>query len=63
MLSGGSEAIERALHTGATLAQDMSVDHGGGNVLMAEQFLDGADIGAALECMGCKAVTLMPSSA
>jgi len=41
MLSGGSEAIERALHTGAALAQDMSVDHGGGNVLMAEQFLDG----------------------
>ena len=29
----------------------MGVDHGGGNVLVAEQLLDGADVGAVHEQM------------
>lgn len=28
--------------------QDMGIDHGGGNVLVAEQFLHGADVGDAV---------------
>src|SRR5262249_11458150 len=52
-----SEAIERAFHPGAGLAQDVSVDHGGGNVLMPQQFLDGANVSATLEGMGREAVS------
>jgi hypothetical protein len=38
---------------GATL-QNMGVNHGDSNMLMAYQFLDGADVMAALPEMGCK---------
>src|SRR5512141_1678378 len=44
-----SEVIERAAGAGAALAQDMGVDLGGGGVIVAEQFLDRADVGPALE--------------
>jgi hypothetical protein len=32
-----------------TLLKDMGIDHGGGNVIVSEQLLNGADVGAALE--------------
>ena len=53
----GLQAIERAFHAGAALAQNVSVNHGGGDILVAEEFLDRPDVGAALEGVGCEAVT------
>jgi hypothetical protein len=33
----------------ATLLQDVGVDHGGGHIMVPEQVLNSADIGAALQ--------------
>jgi hypothetical protein len=33
---------------GGTAVEDVGVDHGGGDVAVAEDFLDGADVGAVL---------------
>lgn len=46
-----SQAIERAFHPAAALAQHVGVDHRGGNVVVAQQLLDRADIGPALQGM------------
>jgi hypothetical protein len=48
--------IQRAAHRPAAAFQDVGVDHGGADVFMPEEFLDGADIIAGLEQMGCKGV-------
>ncbi len=48
--------IERTAHAEAGFIQNMGIDHGGGEVFMAEQFLDGADIVAVLEQMGGEAM-------
>jgi hypothetical protein len=58
-----SREIERTGTAGTRAFDDVEVDHGGGDVGMAEEILDGADIGAALEEAGCEGVALMPSSA
>jgi len=50
------KAIERAFHARAALAQHVGVDHGGGDIVMPEQFLDGADICAALQRVSREAV-------
>ena len=34
------EAIQRAFHSGATLAQDVGMNHRSGNVIVAKEFLD-----------------------
>ncbi len=47
-----SQPVERALHAGAAGPHDVGIDHGGGNVVMAEEFLHGADVGAGLESGG-----------
>ena len=36
----------------ATLLKDVGVDHGGGNIVVPEQLLNGADIGSALKQVG-----------
>jgi hypothetical protein len=50
------ETIQWALHPATALPQDVSVDHGGGNVIVAQKFLDGSDVGPPVERMSCKAV-------
>ena len=55
--------IERAAHAAGSAVENVGVPHGCGDVPVAEQLLDGADIGAGLEQMGGERVALMPSSA
>ena len=47
-----SQAIQRALGAGATLAQHVRVDHRRRDIVMAQQFLNRADVRAPLE-EGC----------
>ena len=51
-----SEAIEGTPGAAAAVAEHMGVNHGGGHVVVAEEFLDGANVGAALEKSGGEAV-------
>src|SRR3954471_11525386 len=44
--------IERACYAQAGFLEDVGVDLGGGDVGVAEEFLDGADVVAGLEEMG-----------
>ena len=48
--------IEWAADAGGAAVEDVGVDHGGGDVLVAEQLLDGADVVAVLEQVGGEAV-------
>jgi len=41
----------------------VGIDHGGGNVIVAQKRLDGTDIGAPLQKMGGETMPDMPSSA
>ena len=50
--SMSEQAIERAAHGEAALFEDMGVDHGCFDILVTEQFLDGADIVAILQEVG-----------
>jgi hypothetical protein len=50
------EIIQGAGHALAALLEDMRVNHGGGHVGVAQQFLDGADIRAPLQEVRRKAV-------
>ncbi len=43
--------IQRAFDRQSAALEDMGVDHGGANVLVAEQFLNGADIVTTLKQM------------
>jgi len=51
-----SQTIQRAFHPRTALPQHVSVDHRRGHVIVAKQLLDGADIGAALQRVGCETV-------
>ena len=44
-----SKAIQRAFHPAAALPQHVRVDHVRGDVIVAQQFLDRADVRPALE--------------
>ena len=43
-----AEAVGGAQDAGGAAVEDVGVDHGGGDVAVAEEFLDGADVGAVL---------------
>ena len=43
-----SQAVQRTFHPAAALAHDMRVNHRGGNIFMAQQFLDRPDVRPAL---------------
>jgi hypothetical protein len=47
--SPAEEPVQRASDGGGAAVQDMRVDHGRGDVLMAEQLLDRADVVAVFE--------------
>ena len=36
--------------------EDVGIDHGGGDVVVSEEFLDGADVGTTLEEVGGETV-------
>jgi hypothetical protein len=44
--------VEGAQHAPTATVQDMGVDHGGADVMVAQQLLDGADVVARLEPVG-----------
>jgi hypothetical protein len=50
-------SIEGAAHPEGAAVEDVGVDHGGSHAVVAEEFLDGADIVAGLEEVRRKAVT------
>src|SRR5205807_28046 len=50
------QAVEGAGHAGGAAVEDVGVDHGGADVGVAEQVLDGADVAARLEQVGGEAV-------
>ena len=50
-------AVEWTFDGHSAALEDMCVDHGGFNILMPEQFLDGADVVSILKEMRCKGVT------
>jgi hypothetical protein len=63
MLGGGrggwgqeEGVVEGALDGEAASVQDVGVDHGGADVAVAEELLDGADVVAAFEEMGGEGV-------
>jgi hypothetical protein len=60
---GASGGVERAADPERAGLQDVGIDHRGADVLVAEEFLDGADIVSGLEEVGGEAVSVMPSSA
>jgi hypothetical protein len=55
--SGKSAEIERAWAARTRAFDDVEVNHGGGDVGMAEEILNGSDVGAVLEEGGCIRVT------
>ena len=48
--------VEGAYHAASATVEDVDVDHGGFDVFVAEEFLDGADVAAALEEVGDEGV-------
>ena len=44
--------VEGAYHAASATVEDVDVDHGGFDFFVAEEFLDGADVVAALEEVG-----------
>jgi hypothetical protein len=50
-------SIQGAVHGQAAALEDVGVDHGGAYVLVAEEFLDGADVVTGLEKVGSEGVT------
>jgi hypothetical protein len=59
----GSKAVRRASHAPPSSIQDMGVDHGGLDIVVAEQLLDSADVVAVLDQMRRKGMSLMPGPA
>ena len=58
-----AEIIQGTRNALATLLEDVGVDHGGGNIIVPEQLLNGADVGAALQQVSGEGMPIMPSSA
>ena len=50
------DVVQRTAHGEAALVQDVGVDHGGLDVLVAQQFLDGANIVTRFKQVGGKAM-------
>jgi hypothetical protein len=57
------QTIQRALHPAASLPQHVRIKHRRGHIVMPQQLLNRPNVRPALEGVGGKAVTLMPSSA
>ena len=49
--------VQGTLSTGSGALHDVEVGHGGGDVGVTHQVLDGADVGTGFKEMGCEAVT------
>ena len=48
--------VQGALHGSPTTIEDMGIDHGRRNILMSEEFLNGADIVACFQQMSGEAM-------
>ena len=51
-MKSNAEIVQGTRNALATLLKDVGVDHGGGNIVVPEQLLNGADIGSALKQVG-----------
>lgn len=49
---GRSEIVEGTADAGRAFVEDMSVDHGGFDVAVAEEFLNGSDVVAVFDEVG-----------
>jgi hypothetical protein len=56
LAGAGDEAVEGAFDAEAAAVEDVGVDHGGGDVAVAKEFLDGADVVAGFEKVGGEGV-------
>lgn len=56
MESASSGGVERAADAERPGLEDMGIDHGGADIVVPEEFLDGPDIGAGLEEVGGETV-------
>ena len=56
VVRGGSEAVERALYAKRAAVENVGVDHRRADVFVAEERLDGSDVGAVFEEVGREAV-------
>jgi hypothetical protein len=56
----GVQGVGGAQHAPAAGAEDMDVPHGGREVAVAEEILDGPDVEAVLDQVGGKGVALIP---
>jgi len=56
-LENPRQSVCRAFDSGSSVFEDMGVDHGGTDIGVAEEFLDGADVGTGLEQVGCEGMT------
>ncbi len=54
---GALELVDRALDPQGASLENVGVDHGRADVLVAEERLDGSDVGSILEQMRCEGVT------
>jgi Phage integrase, N-terminal SAM-like domain len=54
--SDGGKAVGGAQDAGRAAVEDVGVDHGGGDVAVAEKFLDGSDVGAVFQQVGGEGV-------
>ena len=54
------QCVERAAHAEAAAVQDVRVDHGRADVLVAQQLLDGPDVVPGLEQVRGEAVAVIP---
>ena len=56
-MAGGPQTVERAVDPSTATIQYVRVDHRGLDVLVPQEFLDGSDVVAVLQQMGCKGMT------
>ena len=52
LLGEAPSTIERAANAQWPLVEDVGIDHGGADIFVAEEFLDGANVVAVFEEMG-----------
>ena len=58
-----AELIHQRQRVLGGLMGQVQIDHGGGDLPVTEEPLNGVEMGASLQLVGGEAVTIMPSSA
>ena len=56
LISASSTSIQRTANSATSFIQNMGINHGGFDILMAQEFLNGTDIVVILQKLGGKAM-------